>query len=388
DQPFAVFCPYPRPHRLVGYSLADKVMDNQLSRSFVARQLNDGLALSNMPRPIIDSRQADADTYADVLNPIPGSPIRAPGGAMTVQPFVNSFDVGKSLQVMEWLTGERESRTGITRLNQGLDADALNKTATGTAMMQAQGQQQEEYIARNFAETLARLFAKKYRLMKVEGEPFNIKVDGQYKQVDPASWPDEINMVVRVGLGTNSKDRRIQARMALAQIMAEGSQIGEVEPRHRFKMVDGLVRDMGIGQGDDFWTDPDGPPEIGPDGQPVQKAEKPDPEMAKVQAETQTQQAKLEGEQQLAAARLEIMRQEGVVKQELAREQAEFDARLATEKAQRENDLAQQRMAMEQDLAQQRMVLEMGMAEHKAGLAERANDAKFSANRPGGKLDA
>ncbi|MGL5734707.1 MAG: portal protein, partial [Beijerinckiaceae bacterium] len=62
DQPFAVFCPYPRPHRLVGYSLADKVMDIQLNRSFVARQLNDGLALSNMPRPIIDSRMADADT--------------------------------------------------------------------------------------------------------------------------------------------------------------------------------------------------------------------------------------------------------------------------------------------------------------------------------------
>ena len=185
-----------------------------------------------MPRPIVDSRLADADTYSDILNPIPGSPIRAPGGAGTVQPFQTGFDIGKSMQAMEWLTGERESRTGITRLNQGLDADALNKTATGTALMQSQGQQQEEFIARNLAETLSRLFLKKYRLMRAEGDPFKVKVDGQYKEVDPSQWPEEVNMIVRVGLGSNSKDKRIQARMALAQLMAEGTQIGDVEPKH------------------------------------------------------------------------------------------------------------------------------------------------------------
>jgi hypothetical protein len=394
DQPFAVFCPFPRPHRLVGYSLADKVLDIQLARSFVARQLFDGLALSNMPRPVVDSNMADADTYSDILNPIPGSPIRIKGGPSSVQALQSGFDVGKSMTAMEWLTGERESRTGITRLNQGLDADALNKTATGTALMQAQGQQQEEYIARNLAETLARLFQKKYRLMKAEGEPFKVKVDGQYKMVDPSTWPDEVNMVVRVGLGSNSKDKRIQARMMMAQLMAEGTQIGDVEPKHRFKLIDGLARDMGIGDGDDFWTDPDAPPEIDEaTGEPKQKAEKPDPEMAKAQAEMQMQQAKvqaeqqnaqakLEGEQQLAAMRLEMMRQEGATKQQLAREQAEFEASLAEAKAQRESDLAERQMAMEHRLAEQRMVLEAGMAEHKANLAEK----QLSTNRSGGSL--
>lgn len=387
DQPFSVFCPFPRPHRLVGYSLAEKVMDIQLARSYVARQLFDGMALANMPRPIVDSRLADADTYNDILNPIPGSPIRAPGGAGTVQPFQTGFDIGKSMQAMEWLTGERESRTGITRLNQGLDADALNKTATGTALMQAQGQQQEEYIARNLAETMSRLFLKKYRLMRLEAEPFKIKVDGQYKTVDPSRWPEDMNVVIRVGLGSGSKDKRVQGRMMLAQLMAEGTQIGDVTEEHRFNLIDGLVRDLGIGTGDDYWTDPKG--EIDPEtGEPVQKPEKPDPEMVKAQAEMQMQQAKLEGEQQLAALRLEIMRQEGETKQQLARDQADFDAQLATEKAQRESELAQQKMAMEQDLAQQRMLIEANMAAHKADMAERSNEAKLSTNREGGRLDA
>jgi hypothetical protein len=139
DHPFAVFCPYPRAHRIAGYSLAEKVMDIQLARSFGARQLFDGMAFANTPRPIVDMSMADEITIGDLLNPTPGGPIRTRGGAAAVQPYQTGFDVGKSLSMMEWLAGERESRTGITRMNQGLDADAMNKTATGTAMMQAAG---------------------------------------------------------------------------------------------------------------------------------------------------------------------------------------------------------------------------------------------------------
>ncbi|MGJ3630159.1 portal protein [Sphingomonas sp. MMS24-JH45] len=40
------------------------------------------------------------------------------------------------------------------------------------------------------------------------------------KLVDPSKWPEDINVNIRVGLGTGSKDKRIQARMMLAPIMA------------------------------------------------------------------------------------------------------------------------------------------------------------------------
>lgn len=388
DQPFAVFCPFPRAHKMVGYSLADKVLDIQLNRSYVARQLNDGLALSNMPRPIVDSRMADADTYSDICNPIPGSPIRAPGGAATVQAMQSGFSPDKALQVMEWLVGERESRTGITRLNQGLDADAMNKTATGTALLQSQGQQQEEFIARNLAETLSRLFYKKYRLMKAEGEPFKVKVDGQYKMVDPTTWPEEVNMIVRVGLGTGSKDKRIQGRMMLAQLMAEGTQIGDVTPAHRFKMIDGLVRDLGIGQGDDYWTDPDAPPEIDEaTGQPKAKEEKPDPAMMEMQAKQQQAAAQLQLDQQKAsatlqlqqeqnAAQIEAMREKHAMEMAQRREQAQLEAQLSQERADREYELALIKIEQEGQIARQGQFLK----------AE--TDSYISENRAGGKLDA
>lgn len=365
EQPFAVFCPFPRPHRLVGYSLADKVLDIQLVRSFVARQLMDGMAFANMPRPIVDTNLADATTYSDILNPIPGSPIRVKGGVGAVQPYQNSFDVGRSLQVLEWITGERESRTGITRLNQGLDADALNKTATGTALMQSQGQQGEEMIARQLAECMARLFLKKYRLMRAEGDTFKVKVDGQYREVDPAQWPEDINIVVRVGLGTNSKDKRIGYRMALGDALNASVAAGFSGHEHVFKWFDGMARDTGIGQGDDFCVDPANAPS---------KSEKPDPEMAKVQAEQQKAEAQLQLDQAKASAQVETDRMKARAQIEAMREKHALEMELAREKAAAEADLARQKMVMEAELAREGMI-------YKA-----AADTEFATNRPGGSL--
>ena len=378
EQPFSVFCPFPRPNRMVGWSLADKVMDIQLARSTVARQLLDGMYNANMPRPIVDINMAADETMDDILSPVPGSPIRVRGGAASVQPYQTGFDVGRSLSVMEWMTGERESRTGITRLNQGLDADTLNKTATGTALMQAQGQQQEEFIARNLGEAFSRLVAKKYRLMRREGEPFRIKVDGQYKEVDPRNWPEEVNVTIRVGLGTGSKDKRIQARMMLAPILAEGFQNKQVTAKHLFNAFDGLVRDLGIGTGDKYWIDPDAPdaPQERPDPAMLAMQAEQQREDAKLQLEAQKAEAKAQSDRDMAAAKIELMREESAAKLELEREKSTAEAQMNME-----------RMAFEQNMAERQAIFNERLAERQAEHAARQAEAKISANRPGGDLD-
>ncbi|MGJ3625973.1 portal protein [Sphingomonas sp. MMS24-JH45] len=76
EQPFSVFCPFPRPHRIEGWSLADKVMDIQLARSTIARQLMDGMYNANMPRPVVSETGSSENTMDDILSPVPGAPIR------------------------------------------------------------------------------------------------------------------------------------------------------------------------------------------------------------------------------------------------------------------------------------------------------------------------
>jgi hypothetical protein len=364
DQPFAVFCPFPRPHALIGYSLADKVMDIQYLRTMIARQMIDGMAFSNLPRLVVSEQGSADETLDDILSPIPGAPIRTKAQG-AVQPLQNSFNVGQSLTVLEWATGEGEKRTGITAMNQGLDADAINKTASGTAMMQAAGQQIEEAVARQAAETFGRFATKIYRQMRDGGVPFTIRVDGQVRQVDPSQWPPNMHVRARVGLGTGSKDKRIQARMALYPVITELFGQGLAGAEHAYKWVDGVARDTGIGQGDDFMFTPEQLAEKAQAAPPEQ-----DPEMAKVEAEMAMQQAKIQGEQQLAQMRMQLQREEAEAKAQLERERAEFEAQLAREKAQFEADMAVEKMQIEARLKQQ--------------MAETA----ISQNRDGGRLDA
>ncbi|MGN7930295.1 portal protein [Sphingopyxis sp. 22461] len=364
DHPFTVFCPFPRPHRMVGDSLAEKAMDIQRIRSVVARQLMNGMYLSNMPRYWVPTESTTENTINDLLTVIPGAPVRGKGAAP--QALNDGFDIGKSLGVLEFWSGEKESRTGITRMNQGLDADALNKTATGTALMQAQGQQYEEFIARNFAECVGRMFWRKYRLVKDAGEPFTVKVGGSYAEVDPSRWPDEPDLIIRTGLGTNRKEYRIAQRMQLLEIQREGLEIGLVDKQRLFNSAAGLVRDMGIGQPDDYFTDPKNAPPEEP---------KPDPEMVKAQMDAQAQQAKIEGEQQLSAIRIQGQREEAAAKQQLAREEAEFQAQLAREKFEFEKEQSRDRMMFEASMAREQAALKAQTA------------VEVSKNRPGGDLD-
>ena len=352
DQPFAVFCPFPRPHAMVGYSLADKVMDIQYLRTMIARQMIDGMAFSNLPRLVVSENGSTDETLDDILSPIPGAPIRV-RDASAVQALQNSFNVGQSLSVLEWATGEGEKRTGITAMNQGLDADAINKTAMGTAMMQAAGQQIEEAVARQMAEAFGRLCMKIYRMMRDASEPFTIRVDGEARQIDPSQWPDKMHIRPRVGLGTGSKEKRIQARMALYQPMTLAIEQGLAGPEHAFKWMDGVARDTGIGQGDDFMFNPEQMAE-----KQAQEGPEQDPEMVKV-------------EQEMA----------------LKREQAQFDAEMRVFEMERRMELEAAKISGQLDLAQFKAETEARLAVMKASIEARLK-VDMAENRAGGRLDA
>lgn len=380
EQPGVAWCPFPMPHRIIGQSLADKSMDIQRIASVLMRQALDNLYQTNSPRWVVPESSLGVDTINDLLTPRAGGIIRHVG-AMPPQPVTIPFAADAAFKALEVVRGDRESRTGITRMNQGLDADALNKTATGTSLQMAAGQQIEEYIARNFAEAFARLMLKKYRLMRQFGEPFEVVIDGETVMVDPRQWPDDMQTVVRVGLGTGRKDQRVQYRMQLLEIAAASMQNGLriFTEDNVFNNIKGLIADTAVGSPHTLVTDP-------AKQEPAQP--KQDPEMAKLQAEQAMQQAKIDGEQQLAETRLAIAARDAEHKQQLARDQAEFDAELADRKAQHERDIAEARLMSEQQLAETRMGLETQLSLHKANLAQEAHNTKLSTNRPGGALDA
>lgn len=321
DQPFVVFTPFPLAHRMVGNSLADKVMDIQRNKSVLMRQTYDGFYLTNQPRMWLPTESMTDDTIDDLLTIGPGVIVRGRGQAP--QPLGQNFSPQAGLGMLEFLSGEQESRTGITRLNQGLDADAMNKTATGMALQSSQGQQIEEFVALNFAKAVARLFVKKLRLMIEHGDPIMMRVDGEFKQANPSDWTDDVGVNVRVGLGSGKRDQRVQNRMMLAGVMEKADAVGIVTPKQAYNVVAGLVRDLQLGDPNTFVTDPESE-----EGQALaaQQGQQSDPEVEKTKIKAQADMA-------------------------IAREKMQLDAQLQREKMQMETQIAAERASIEAAVA-------------------------------------
>jgi hypothetical protein len=355
DNPYTVWCPFPMPHRLVGQSLADKTMDIMVARSHMLRQAMDALYIANAPRMYIDMSQCDDTTLDDALDVAPGGLIRG-RGPNAVQPFVQPFAAGNAFEAMQIMSGEKESRTGITRLNQGLDADALNKTATGTALMQASGQQMEEMVAREAANAVGEMFEKKLRLMTQHMPPHKFRTDSKVVDMQPQEWPTDLRLAVRVGLGSGNKDRKIQDLMLLKQTQGEAIQIDPrlVTPDKAFETAKLTTSILGLGPATQYFNDPSTLPPEKP---------QPDPEMAKVQAEAQQKQAEFQAQQQYDMAKLEMERQDKAAHLQLERDKAEAELALARE-----------RMGAEFALKREHMMYSA------------ATNANMAADRPGGSL--
>lgn len=387
EQPGVVWCPFPMPGRITGQSLADKVMDIQRTRSVALRQTMDGFYFSNNPRIWINESSIGDTTIDDLLTS------NRPGGLArwigSIKPEIStsSFDIGSGITLMETLNGEKETRTGITRLNQGLDADALNKTATGTALMQAQGQQIEEYLARNFAEAFARLMLKKYHLMRQYGRPFEMIIDGMPVEIKPREWPEEMNVVVRVGLGSGRKDQRLQYRTMLLEIAQAALQNGSrvFTDTNIYNNIKGLIADANLGNARDLATDPDSLP-------PAE--EKPDPKMMEVQAKSMLEAQKLDQQAKQAAFDNELKARQQEHDAALAAQRNEYDLASKREKSALEQDLARQKAEFEASLALRQQQFEEDMAERRFAFDQEMASRKAEADealpkkRPGGRLDA
>ncbi len=349
-QPFTVYCPFPMPGRVDGEALAEKVTDIQRVNTVLLRNGLDGIYLSNAPRMWVPEECVTESTLDDLLTVRPGGLVRGrDAGSGGPRSLSERSDVASvAFNAIEFMIGQRESRTGITRLNQGLDADALNKTATGTALMQAQGQQMEEYLARNFAEAVASLMATKLKLYKRYSPTINMRVDGEYRAVEPSQWPDEMDIIIRVGLGTGRKEHRLQNRMTLLEIQREVMLAGLpiVGPEQIYKSMVGVIRDASLGSPADFVIDPSTIPPQEP---------QPSPEEMKMQGELQMAQMKMQADAMLQAAKLEMQKQEAAQKADLERQKAETDLRLALVKQQADLDYMRQKAEIEAQQAQQKL---------------------------------
>jgi hypothetical protein len=112
-------------------------------------------------------------------------------------------------QFLEYMNTMKENRTGITRYNQGMDANSLNKTATGITQIMNASNQRLELIARIFAETgIKQLFRHMIKMnqMYITEETF-VRITDKPKPIFPEDLEGTIDIVVNVGVVAGSKQQ-------------------------------------------------------------------------------------------------------------------------------------------------------------------------------------
>lgn len=124
--PFFSISPTKDPHRIwVKRSYAELIGELQDMKVALTRQIVQNIALTNDPKMILAEDSINISDYIEgrkVIRKKPGSNM----GDVAMPMPVNQLSP-QTFQFLEYLEGQKENRTGITRYNQGLDANSLNK---------------------------------------------------------------------------------------------------------------------------------------------------------------------------------------------------------------------------------------------------------------------
>lgn len=230
--PFVWICPIPRPHSFFGDCPADFAIQPQKMRTNLVRAIQDNLYLSVNQRTYLNT---DAQVnISDWLENRPGGVVRGKGPAnLAIQPIVQPNLGQPAYEFNEWLSDWSSKRTGWTAYSQGLDADSLNKTATGVSIITQKADMRMDLMSRFFAVGMKALFAKVLKLAtRHQGIQEMVNVGGQFVPINPSEYRNQFNVKIKVGLGTGSKEQQAARIMGLMQIMQAGVQMGVVGPQN------------------------------------------------------------------------------------------------------------------------------------------------------------
>lgn len=300
--PFEYWTPIPMTHRFIGRSAADQAMDLQLHKTTVLRNIFDNFYQTNNVRTAAVEGEVN---LGDLMNSTPGGVVRMSAPGM-VQPLATQQLSNNAFNLLEYLDSIKENRTGVTRYNQGIDADSLNKTASGINRIMDASAQRLELMAKLFGEAVKRLMLGIHRLLlQHQDKERIIAIRGQWVPVNPSQWKERNDMTVVVGLGTGDKDRTLGHLLTILGIQKEALQAGLpiVQPNNLYNTLAKIVENAGLKEPAQYFTDPAMIPPQPPKG--------PSPEeqlvMAQAEAARNDAQIKLrENEQDYEVDRLKL----------------------------------------------------------------------------------
>lgn len=227
--PFYSYAPLPTPHRFWGENFAARVIPTQNAKTVLIRSILDHAVVANNPRmavvkgaltnprELLDNRLGGLVnvTRPDGIFPLPQAPLN---------PFV--------FQTIGMLDEDKEDVTGVSRLSQGLNKDAISNQNSQGMVEQLIGasMQRQKTMARAFAsQFLGPLFLEVYRLV-VENEDRErvVEIAGEWVPVTPSQWDRQRDVTIDLRLGYGEREARAREYVELGTLLAQDPAIAHL----------------------------------------------------------------------------------------------------------------------------------------------------------------
>ena len=286
-RPFITFCPLPIPHTFYGSNFAEKLIPTQNAKTVLTRSILEHTAITNSPRYLVTKGAlTNAKELADARVGGIVNVTRSDGVVPMPQASMNPY----VFQTLQLLSEDVENNTGVSKLSQGLDKNAVSQQNSAQLVEQlaTMSQQRQKIIARNFANQFVKpLFFEVYRLcVENEDQDKIVELSGNYVQINPAKWDEKRDVMVELRLGYGEQEKEAQKLLAVHALFSQDPTIAPLYGlENKFRMLKSVLEQQGILNVEDYLT----PPEQLPPPQPDPAAEM-QHEMAMKQLELQERQ--------------------------------------------------------------------------------------------------
>lgn len=322
-RPFVYFMPLPRPHSFWGSNYAKKLIPTQNARTLLTRSIINHALITNNPRMgvvkggVMNPKELTDNRVGGIVNltrPDAIVPLMQTG----LNPFV--------FQTIQLLDEDKEETTGISKLSQGLNKDAISKQNSADMVQSLVGMSQtrQKITARNFAEGfLKSLFLEVYRLLVENQDKTKLmQIAGSWTEIDPSTWPERDDLITEVGVGFGEREKEVQRWLSIDTFLKQDPNLqAAYTPDRRHGVLVRTLRAMGVRNTDAILLPPEQRQEPPPD--PMQQAELAEKQARAKQMEAQAAATAKDAELKLLEMQHEVRMMEMKAEMERLKLQAE-----------------------------------------------------------------
>ena len=266
-RPFITFCPLPIPHTFYGGNFAEKLIPTQNAKTVLTRSILEHTAITNAPRYLVTKgaltsvkELSDARVGGIVNVTRPDGVVPMPQASMN--PFV--------FQTIQLLSEDVENNSGVSKLSQGLDKNAISQQNSAQLVEQlaTMSQQRQKIIARNFANQFVKpLYFEAYRLcVENEDQEKIVELSGNYVGINPSTWDERRDVMVELRLGYGEQAKEAEKLLSVHALFSQDPTIAPLYGmENKFRMLKSILEQQGILNVEDYLTNPEQLPPPEPD---------------------------------------------------------------------------------------------------------------------------